>query len=92
MQGPESGSGGGGHLYFFPDDEITEEQARKWLAEGPAERRIWVISHLLRYAQWSDIWAYVTRDEVREVFADLDLPPNLRAAWGRMLKIETPVG
>ena len=31
-------------------------------------------------------------DEVREIFPDLDLPETLRAAWGRMLKVEAPVG
>jgi len=29
---------------------------------------------------------------VRDCFGELDLPPNLRTAWGRMLKIEAPVG
>ena len=79
-------------LYFFPDEKVTEEQARRWLREGPPVKRAWVISHLLRYAQWNDIWSYVTRDEVRESFPELDLPANLRVAWARMLKIETPVG
>ncbi len=51
-----------------------------------------MISHLLRYAQWDDIWTYVSRDEVREIFPELDLPENLRNAWGRMLKVEAPVG
>ena len=83
---------GGASLYFFPEEKVSEEQARRWLREGPPAKRLWVISQLLRYAQWNDIWSYVTRDEVREVFPELDLPPNLRAAWGRMLKIETPVG
>jgi hypothetical protein len=46
----------------------------------------------LRYAQWNDIWSYVTRDEVREAFPELDLPPNLRTAWARLLKVEAPVG
>ena len=59
---------------------------------GPSERRAWAISHLLRYAQWDDIWLYVSREEVREAFATLDLPENLRQAWGRMLKVEAPVG
>ena len=49
------------------------------------------MSHLLRYAQWDDIWTYVTREEVREIFPELELPENLRSAWARMLKIE-PVG
>ena len=79
-------------LYFFPDREVTEEELRRLLEDGTDDSRAWAISHLLRYAQWEDIWTYVTRDEVREIFPTLDLPENLQAAWGRMLKIEAPVG
>jgi len=79
-------------LYFFPDQKVTAEEARHLLRHGTVEQRAWVVSHLLRYAQWDDIWAYVSRDEVKEIFADLDLPENLRQAWGRMLKVEAPVG
>ena len=82
----------GESLYFFPDQEISAEQLRQLLREASLEQRAWAISHLLRYAQWDDIWTYVTRDEVREIFPCLDLPEALRAAWGRMLKIEAPVG
>jgi hypothetical protein len=79
-------------LYFFPDQEVTAEELREILAEGSSDRRAWAISHLLRYAQWDDIWTYISREEVRDIFPTLDLPENLRTAWGRMLKIETPVG
>lgn len=82
----------GGSLYFFPDQRVTEQEVRRLLLQGTREQRAWVISHLLRYAQWDDIWAYVTREEVKEIFPDLDLPENLRQAWGRMLKIEATVG
>ena len=85
-------SGDSGPLYFFPDREITEEEVRAILSSDDQEQRAWAISHMLRYAQWDDIWTYVDRDEVREIFADLDLPENLRSAWARMLKIEAPVG
>ena len=78
-------------LYFFPDQDLTEAQLRSILAGDDRTRRAWAISHLLRYAQWDDIWAYVTRDEVREIFGELDLPDTLRVAWGRMLKVEAPV-
>ena len=78
-------------LYFFPDQLVTEERLRFLLAAGTPGERAWAISHMLRYAQWDDIWTYVTRDEVREIFLDLDLPENLRSAWGRMLKVEVPV-
>jgi hypothetical protein len=79
-------------LYFFPDQKVTDAEARHLLREGTLQQRAWVISHLLRYAQWDDIWNFVSREEVREIFGDLDLPENLRNAWGRMLKVEAPVG
>lgn len=75
-------------LYFFPDQPMTAAELRQLLAEGEPERRAWVISHLLRYADWDDIWTFVSRDEVRDAFAELDLPASLRAAWARILKIE----
>jgi hypothetical protein len=78
-------------LYFFPDRPVSEAELRQILSTGTAGERAWAISHLLRYAQWDDIWTYITRDEVREIFGDLDLPENLRVAWGRMLKVEAPV-
>ena len=84
--------GGSGSLYFFPTERVSEEEARRFLSQGPPAKRLWVISCLLRYAQWNDIWTYISREEVRECFPELDLPPNLRTAWARMLKIETPVG
>lgn len=80
------------HLYFFPDSEVTSRDLQRILEGGSREDRAWAISHLLRYAEWEDIWSYVSRDEVREIFDELDLPASLRAAWARMLKIETPVG
>lgn len=79
-------------LYFFPDRPLTEADLRLLLATGGSEDRAWAIAHLLRYAQWDDIWTYVSREEVREIFPQLDLPESLRTAWGRVLKVETPVG
>ncbi|HEX2164042.1 MAG TPA: hypothetical protein VHM02_08845, partial [Thermoanaerobaculia bacterium] len=88
----KASSARGGPLYFFPDREVTAAELRRLLEEGTAADRAWAISHLLRYAQWDDIWTYVSRDEVREIFPELDLPDNLRQAWGRMLKVEAGVG
>ena len=79
-------------LYFFPDREITRAELEAILAKGSESARAWAVSHLLRYAQWDDIWLYVSREDVREVFPSLDLPDTLRQAWARMLKIEEPVG
>ena len=79
-------------LYFFPDEEVTAGRLCEILETGTHAERCWAISHLLRYAEWDDIWLYVSRDEVREVFAELDLPESLSTAWARMLKLEAPVG
>ena len=79
-------------LYFFPEDEISTSDLESILAGDDHQRRCWAVSHLLRYAQWDDIWTYISRDEVRRLFPDLDLPDTLGQAWARMLKIETPVG
>jgi len=79
-------------LYFFPEERVTEARLREILESGSRQERCWAISHLLRYAQWDDIWLYVTREQVRDLFPEIDLPEKLRAAWARMLKIETPVG
>jgi len=92
MQGPGRTRDVSETLYFFPDARVSADELRHILRQGTAERRAWAISHLLRYAVWDDIWTYVTRDEVREVFPDLELSENLRTAWARMLKIEAPVG
>ena len=78
-------------LYFFPDQKVSESRVRSILQHGSLEERAWVISHLLRFAQWDDIWTYVSRSEVREIFPRLELPENLQSAWARMLKIEAPV-
>ncbi len=78
-------------LYFFPDESIDETRARALLAHGTPKERAWVVSHLLRYAQWDDIWDYIEREEVCEIFDSIDLPDSLRSAWARMLKIEAPV-
>lgn len=77
-------------LYFFPDRPVSEEQAQRML-DGSIEERAEVISHLLRYAEWDDIWRYTSRDEVRKIFSTLELPDSLRVAWARMLKIEATV-
>ena len=75
-------------LYFLPGSPMSAGELRQLLAHGTAERRAWAVSHLLRYADWDDIWVFVSRADVRELLPALDLPPGLRAAWARILKVE----
>ncbi len=78
-------------LRFIPERPMTAVQLRRLLKEGSSELRAWAMSRLLLYADWEEIWTFVTRDEVREAFATLDLPPAVGAAWARMLGVEEPV-
>jgi hypothetical protein len=77
-----------GLLPFIPDRAMTAEQLRRLLAEGPDDRRAWAVTRLLLYAEWEEIWAFTTREQVVELFPLLELPPALRAAWGRILRLE----
>ena len=79
------------YLYFFPDQSVEEGHVRQILAEGSLDDKAWVISHLLKYAPWDEIWSYVTRDEVRAIFPKLDLPAKLQNAWAKMLDAEVQV-
>lgn len=81
----------GSPLYFFPGHEISATELRQILDTNDDEQRSWAVSNMLRYAQWEDIWTFVSRDEVRDMFSSLDLPDNLRAAYARMLKVEAVV-
>ena len=75
-------------LAFIPEREMTAQELRELLAEGSRELRAWAVSRILLYAEWEEIWSYVSRDEITELFPDLDLPPALRAAWARILRLE----
>jgi hypothetical protein len=95
MSPPTSDSGNASppdFLYFFPEEDVTRAELLSILDGDDDERRAWAVSHLLRYAQWDDIWTFVSEDQVRDIFASLDLPENLRVAWARKLKIEAPAG
>lgn len=85
----EPGTQRGAALYFLPDTPMTAEELKRLLADGSRERRARAVSQMLRYADWDDIWSYVDRDEVRDLWPDLQLPERLRTAWGKMLRIES---
>jgi hypothetical protein len=78
-------------LYFFPGAEVSRADLEAILGGDDRRRKAWAISHLLRYAVWDDIWQWTSRDQVRDLFGDLDLPANLRTSLARMLKIDAEV-
>lgn len=73
--------------YFFWDYEITDEQIKQILQNGPLFEKAWVISRILQYAKWDDIWRYLTLNDIRQNFAHLRFRrPQDRALWAYALE------
>jgi len=73
--------------YFFWDYDITEEDIRRILANGNQTEKAWVITRILEYAKWDDIWRYLTIDDIRENFEHLRFRwPQDRELWDYALK------
>lgn len=73
--------------YFFWDYEITNEQIRQILQSGTLSEKAWVISRILQYAKWEDIWRYLTVNDIRQNFANLHFRrAQDRALWAYALE------
>lgn len=76
-----------GRPYFFWDYDITEEEIRDILRGDNEVERAWVITRILEYARWEDIWRYLTLDDVRENFEQLGLKSYLRDLWAYAIEV-----
>jgi hypothetical protein len=73
--------------YFFWDYDITEEEIEKILQGDNEVEKAWVITRILEYARWEDIWRYLTVDDVWENFERLKFRhPQDRELWAYALK------
>lgn len=74
--------------YFFWDYDLTEEQVRDILRSGNEIEKAWVITRILEYARWEDIWHYLTVDDIRQNFEHLRFRwPQVRDLWAYALKV-----
>lgn len=68
--------------YFFWDYEISDEEIRRILHDGAPSEKAWVISRILEYAKWDDIWRYLTLADIRDNLANLHFRrPQDRELW-----------
>jgi hypothetical protein len=58
-------------LYFFWDYDLSEQDIRRIVRQGDPAEKAWVISRILEYAKWDDIWRYLTVGEIRRNFERL---------------------
>jgi len=72
--------------YFFWDYEISDEEIRRILRDGTPSEKAWIISRILEYAKWDDIWRYLTLADIRDNFANLRFRrPQDRELWAYAL-------
>ena len=75
-------------VYFFWDYDLTEEDVRAILRGDNETEKIWVMSRILNYALWDDIWNYIGLKDVREYFDRVWWRvPEIKEAWGHALKV-----
>ncbi|MEL7062077.1 MAG: hypothetical protein AAGN46_18765, partial [Acidobacteriota bacterium] len=67
---------------------LVAERARVLIAKGDEAERARVVSHLLAFAPWEELWATVDRAEVARLFPHHDLPLSLRARWATYLGLD----
>jgi hypothetical protein len=76
----------GERIYFFWDYDITGDEIRRILCHGTQAERAWVISRILEYAKWDDIWRYLTVADIRQGFEHLRFRhPQDRELWAYAL-------
>jgi hypothetical protein len=58
-------------LYFFWDYDLSERDVRRIVREGNLAEKAWVISRILEYAKWDDIWRWLSLADIRRNFERL---------------------
>ena len=72
--------------YFLWDYDLTEEQVRAILRGDDEMEKAWLITRILEYARWDDIWRYLTVADIRLNFENLSFRrPQDRELWAYAL-------
>jgi hypothetical protein len=72
--------------YFLWDYDIGDEEIRRILRHGSLAEKAWIITRILEYAKWDDIWRYLTVDDIRENLERLRFRrPQDRELWAYAL-------
>ena len=76
------------NVYFFWDYDLTEEDVRTILRGQDENRKVWVISRILNYALWDDIWKYLKLKDVRQYFDRISWrTPYFQDLWKYALEV-----
>ncbi|MBK6432830.1 MAG: hypothetical protein WAW03_06160 [Anaerolineae bacterium] len=68
--------------YFFWEYEITDSQIHELLRQGSSLDKTWLITRILEYAKWEDIWHYLTPADIHQHLANMRFRrPADRELW-----------
>lgn len=73
--------------YFLWDYALSESDVRAILRGDDQTQKNWIVARLLESARYQDIWQYITLAELRAVFPQLQLRPQVRAVWEFALSV-----
>jgi hypothetical protein len=73
--------------YFLWDYDLNNEQVRAILGSDAVMEKAWLVSRILQYARWDDIWRYLTLADIRQVFDSLRFRrPQDKELWAYALR------
>jgi hypothetical protein len=73
--------------YFIWDYDLNDTEIREILRGDDEDQKAWVVTRLLESARFEDIWKYISLAELRLIFPNLQLKPQVRAAWEFALRV-----
>jgi hypothetical protein len=53
------------------DYDLGDEDVRHILRSGTPTEKAWIMTRILEYAKWEDIWRYLTVTDIRQHFEHL---------------------
>lgn len=72
--------------YFLWDYTLTQDQVKSILASHNETENIWLRSRILESATFSDVWKYMTLQELRHWYPKLKLKKPVKRAWDLALR------
>jgi hypothetical protein len=73
--------------YFLWDYDFTEDAIREILRGDDKQQKSWLVARLVESARFEDIWQYISLADLRDIFPQLQLKPQVRAAWEFALSV-----
>jgi hypothetical protein len=73
-------------LYFLWDYDLSDDDVRRILRSDNPSEKAWLMTRILEYAKWEDIWRYLTVADIRQHFEHLRFrQPQDQELWAYAL-------